>query len=410
MNMKLNWRMTGRRKLHTALIVLFLATTTVFLQLYPRIISDVEQELDRTYKNTEVTGWLLNGESYEKPQIPFETRDALLATGQIKQIYAYTYAYMTAPDAYIWKRMEANHPEENDEQLCTRYLKWKLDEGISTPPTLYGINCADASQSFARLAGNVHWAEGYTMDCLSGGEPVCILPIYTGFAPGDTAPVVVHKYLHDSANEKLVESKVYLLTVAGVYENHDSTGAIGGYCPIETMKDLLPVTWKVSIRSLSFIIADNHKLAEFKQQLYDMGLGEGSVRAAIDDRILNGTVAPLESNLRLLRGLKKLFYAAVAAIAFFLCFLLARGRKPEYAVMRLLGESTAKITFKALVEQLFLCLMGIGLGMLMLGVIGQGSLNIATCGIIMACYTLGAAMAVLLTVRVNVMEILRDKE
>ena len=50
------------------------------------------------------------------------------------------------------------------------------------------------------------------------------------------------------------------------------------------------------------------------------------------------------------------------------------------------------------------------LGMLMLGVIGQGSLNIATCGIIMACYTLGAAMAVLLTVRVNVMEILRDKE
>jgi hypothetical protein len=78
--------------------------------------------------------------------------------------------------------------------------------------------------------------------------------------------------------------------------------------------------------------------------------------------------------------------------------------------MRLLGESTAKITFKALVEQLFLCLMGIGLGMLMLGVIGQGSLNIATCGIIMACYTLGAAMAVLLTVRVNVMEILRDKE
>ena len=179
---------------------------------------------------------------------------------------------------------------------------------------------------------------------------------------------------------------------------------------METMKDLLPVTWKVSIRSLSFIVADNHKLAEFKQQLYDMGLGEGSVRAAIDDRILNGTVAPLESNLKLLRGLKKLFCAAVAAIAFFLCFLLARGRKPEYAVMRLLGESTAKITFKALVEQLFLCLMGIGLGMLMLGVIGQGSLNIATCGIIMACYTLGAAMAVLLTVRVNVMEILRDKE
>jgi hypothetical protein len=248
------------------------------------------------------------------------------------------------------------------------------------------------------------------MDCLSGSDPVCILPSYTGFVPGDTAPVIVHKYLHDSSNEKLIESKVYLLTIAGVYENHDPTGAIGGYCPMETMKDLLPVTWKVSIRSLSFIVADNHKLAAFKQQLYDMGLGEGSVRAAIDDRILNGTVAPLESNLKLLRGLEKLFYAAVAAIAFFLCFLLARGRKPEYAVMRLLGESTAQVTIKALLEQLFLCLAGIGLGMLLLVVTGQGSPDIVTGSIVMTCYTLGAAMAVLLTVRVNVMEILRDKE
>jgi len=38
------------------------------------------------------------------------------------------------------------------------------------------------------------------------------------------------------------------------------------------------------------------------------------------------------------------------------------------------------------------------------------SLRVTTCGIILACYTIGAALAVLLTVRVNVMEILRDKE
>ena len=78
--------------------------------------------------------------------------------------------------------------------------------------------------------------------------------------------------------------------------------------------------------------------------------------------------------------------------------------------MRLLGENSAQITLKALVEQLFLCLVGIGLGTLLLVVTGQGGPDIATSGIVLACYTLGAAMAVLLTVRVNVMEILRDKE
>jgi ABC-type antimicrobial peptide transport system permease subunit len=112
----------------------------------------------------------------------------------------------------------------------------------------------------------------------------------------------------------------------------------------------------------------------------------------------------------MLERLYMFFFVLVIAIGFFLCFLLARGRKPEYAVMRLLGESSAKVTIKALLEQIVLCVCGILLGTLVLTIGGQESLNAVTCGIILACYTLGAAMAVLLTVRVNVMEILRDKE
>ena len=78
--------------------------------------------------------------------------------------------------------------------------------------------------------------------------------------------------------------------------------------------------------------------------------------------------------------------------------------------MRLLGESTTQVTVKALLEQMILCACGIVLGILILMSFGQGSLNAVTCGIILVCYTLGATLAVLLTVRVNVMEILRDKE
>ena len=127
-------------------------------------------------------------------------------------------------------------------------------------------------------------------------------------------------------------------------------------------------------------------------------------------RILDGTISPIQSNLSMLEGLYMFFFALVIAIGFFLCFLLARGRKPEYAVMRLLGESTVKVTFKALLEQIVLCVCGIFLGTLVLTIAKQGSLNAVTCGIILVCYTLGATLAVLLTVRVNVMEVLRDKE
>ena len=67
------------------------------------------------------------------------------------------------------------------------------------------------------------------------------------------------------------------------------------------------------------------------------------------------------------------------------------------------------MTCKALLEQFVLCLAGSGFGASLLWLTGR-SIDITVCGAVLFCYTLGAAAAVLLTVRVNVMEILRDKE
>ena len=78
--------------------------------------------------------------------------------------------------------------------------------------------------------------------------------------------------------------------------------------------------------------------------------------------------------------------------------------------MRMLGESVSRITVKALWEQMVLCAVGIALGAAMVSLTGLGQMEPAICGGILMCYTLGAAVAVMLTVRVNVMEILRDKE
>ena len=74
--------------------------------------------------------------------------------------------------------------------------------------------------------------------------------------------------------------------------------------------------------------------------------------------------------------------------------------------MRLLGESGVRITLKALFEQFVLCLVGVTIG----AVIERNSFDAVICGVILLCYTVGAAAAVMLNIGVNVMDILRDKE
>ena len=78
--------------------------------------------------------------------------------------------------------------------------------------------------------------------------------------------------------------------------------------------------------------------------------------------------------------------------------------------MRLLGETGMQITGKALLEQAMLCIIGVVLGTVIVLVSGLGEFSALTCGGVLLCYSIGSALAVMLMVRVNVMEILREKE
>lgn len=100
----------------------------------------------------------------------------------------------------------------------------------------------------------------------------------------------------------------------------------------------------------------------------------------------------------------------VAIVGFFLSILLTRGRKPEYAVMRMLGERAVRVIGKVLLEQLVLCLLGILLGVILVMSARLGRPHPATCCMILACYLFEVTIAAMLTVRVNVMGILRDTE
>ena len=402
----LYWRMTMRRKLASCMVILFLLVVTVLLQLYPRLIEASRSELEFIYDSLEVSGWLVNTQGFEEPALPAETWHAMLGLGYIGEQHSYSLLKAYVPDIYDLEMRWEGLPEDDQARL-EPYVKLadkafpKLSEGVAVTDVM-------AQGDLARQYDEILWLDGFGPECLEGAEAVCLLPAYLGHQPGEQVPVVLQpRHIQKESNHL-----VTMLQVVGVYPDSLSSGA-DLILPIRHYEELCnQKKWQLYIHNMDFTAADNRTLLAFKKALLELGLGaeESAVRVSIDDRVFEGTAAPVRSNLQLLENLYRFFFAAVIAIGFFLCFLLARGRKPEYAVMRLLGESTAQVTVKALLEQFILCLLGILLGAVLLRIAGQGSANVTTCGIILVCYTLGAAMAVLLTVRVNVMDILRDKE
>ncbi len=402
----LNGRMALMRKTACLLTLLFAAVATVFLLLYPRFIENTRAELEYAYDSIPVTGWLFNGRGFQDPNIESELWHTLLDTESIGTHYTYSNAQMRLYDASFFQgQLAAAEQATAAFARVENALIAKKDKQGSAWKVMKALNVPEAYEGLARLEEEIQWMEGWSAECLNGREQVCLVADNLGYQLGDWVPIRL--------KNPDIKTDVFCFRAVGLYPYPSGVGDVELFLPIGTLEDLCLAQgeeWPFWVNGFSFLVDDNRALPLLKDRILEMGLDEGSVRAAIDDRILDGTVAPIKSNLAMLEGLYKFFFVVVAAIGFFLCFLLARGRKQEYAVMRLLGESAFQVTCKALLEQLVLCLLGIVLGAMILFLAGQGAPELAACGIILACYTLGAAIAVVLTVRVNVMEILRDKE
>ncbi len=413
------WRMALRRKAACLLVTLFTLAATIFMLVYPSLIRSTSQRLAEAYESLEVTGWMLNSADYDDPTIPGDKWKELESSGYFSELSASNQFQI---QAYNKAALEAQAGENaNDKQRLKAFqglmASYVPKENGAVNGRMNAYNRFAASDELVRAKDSIQWLDGYDESCLKGDEHICILSEDWGYKPGDMIPML--------ANYRLDADKdmqgIICMKVVGTYKGKIT--AFAAVMPLKVQEELCTVateahkqagnsmTWPYTLSSLLFTIKDNYQLDEVKQYLVDQGFdGSNGVRAAVDDRIFKGTVSPIESNLALLEGLYSFFFLMVTAIGFFLSFLLARGRKPEYAVMRMLGERRLQITLKALCEQFALCLAGVLLGAGAVALVAEDSLNPYICGVILLCYTLGAAIAVLLTVRVNVMEILRDKE
>lgn len=411
------WHMAWRRKAACLLVVVSTMAATVFMLFYPSLIDNTRKRLEETYSSITVTGSILS-EDKIVPAVSGSMWEKMQQSGYFSSLYgSASFVIRTFPKD-ILEESAGEGASEQQKLIAFQNLLASFEEedsgGVSG--SMKACSSFSAEDELVRIREDIRWLEGYDESCLEGDERICIISDRWGYAPGDTIPLLARVPVSKTQLEG-----IFHLKVAGTYPGKITKFA--AVMPLKTMEDLTiaatavhkqagnPYAWNFGLNAVYFTVRDNQQLDQIKAAITESGLRSNKlVRVRIDDRILKETVGPIESNLAQLEGSYLFFFVMIAAIGFLLSFLLARGRKPEYAVMRMLGESRLQITLKALLEQFVLCLGGVLLGAAAVGIIGQERFRPGICAAILLCYTVGAAVAVLLTVRVNVMDILRDKE
>lgn len=411
------WHMAWRRKAACLLVVISTMAATVFMLFYPSLIDNTRKRLEETYSGITVTGSILS-EDKIAPAVSGNMWKKMQQSGYFRPLYgSASFVIRTFPKD-ILEESAGEGASEQQKLIAFQNLLASFEEedsgGVSG--SMKACSSFSAEDELVRIREDIRWLEGYDESCLEGDERICIISDKWGYAPGDTIPLLARVPVSKTQLEG-----IFHLKVAGTYPGKITKFA--AVMPLKTMEDLTaaatavhkqagnPYAWNFGLNAVYFTVRDNQQLDQIKAAITESGLRSNKlVRVRIDDRILKETVGPIKSNLAQLEGSYLFFFVMIAAIGFLLSFLLARGRKPEYAVMRMLGESRLQITLKALLEQFVLCLGGVLLGAAAVGIIGQEGFRPGICAAILLCYTVGAAVAVLLTVRVNVMDILRDKE
>lgn len=411
------WHMAWRRKAACLLVVVSTMAATVFMLFYPSLIDNTRKRLEETYSSITVTGSILS-EDKIVPAVSGSMWEKMQQSGYFSSLYgSASFVIRTFPKD-ILEESAGEGASEQQKLIAFQNLLASFEEedsgGVSG--SMKACSSFSAEDELVRIREDIRWLEGYDESCLEGDERICIISDKWGYAPGDTIPLLARVPVSKTQLEG-----IFHLKVAGTYPGKITKFA--AVMPLKTMEDLTaaatavhkqagnPYAWNFGLNAVYFTVRDNQQLDQIKAAITESGLRSNKlVRVRIDDRILKETVGPIESNLAQLEGSYLFFFVMIAAIGFLLSFLLARGRKPEYAVMRMLGESRLQITLKALLEQFVLCLGGVLLGAAAVMLLAQDSFRPGICAAILLCYSVGAAAAVTLTVCVNVMDILRDKE
>ncbi len=319
-------------------------------------------------------------------------------------------AYETVPvEAYLTGISEAQQPSFNETLIngilasgfvCSAQMAAQCQ--VNLGDVLRAMDTIEMAAALSEFKSSIEWLEGYDETLFAGREAVCIVPRGTQAALGDELRLSM----------RTRRSAVLTLKVVGLYGGGYEGVRKVYYCPLACLRDFYGENgMTLSYCGLEMELCNTRELNEFKAQMKELKLDGGMTRLVVNDALLIAITTQLQQHIRLLNTLLPFLFAFAAAIGFVLSFLLLRGRRREAAVMRSLGAKRGRVFGTLLLETGLQAACGAALGTLAAYLIAGGAaVSAPHIALVLACYLVGGAMAVLRLLRGNVLRLMAAKE
>lgn len=319
-------------------------------------------------------------------------------------------AYETVPvEAYLTGISEAQQPSFNETLIngilasgfvCSAQMAAQCQ--VNLGDVLRAMDTIEMAAALSEFKSSIEWLEGYDETLFAGREAVCIVPRGTQAALGDELRLSM----------RTRRSAVLTLKVVGLYGGGYEGVRKVYYCPLACLRDFYGENgMTLSYCGLEMELCNTRELNEFKAQMKELKLDGGMTRLVVNDALLIAITTQLQQHIRLLNTLLPFLFAFAAAIGFVLSFLLLRGRRREAAVMRSLGAKRGRVFGTLLLETGLQAAFGAALGTLAAYlIVGGAAVSAPHIALVLACYLVGGAMAVLRLLRGNVLRLMAAKE
>ncbi len=401
------WRNLTRRVTKSLLTVGISAVFTAFLFFYAGSIYKNQMQLEEFSKALLVTAQITNETGSQAVGLKIDSNLIKKAekTDMVEPIL------YTAFSSY---RMGASLDEETD------FLK-----GLS-------LSAANSSSVISKdPRKDIQFSEGYSFETLmkNSNENICLMNELTmekeGLTLGKDYLVTLYDLQYDPNGmlsfKRMGEVEFKLVgsfSQTGNYENKTDM-----FCSLDLLMKLYEENdTSFYYDSVQFSMTNPLLLNEWKQDMRGIGFKklnvQGDVMARtgasmiVHDGVFINAATPLLRNMSLMQKFYPIIFFIVAFVGFLISYLLIQSRRCEIAISRSLGMSRGKLFMLLVLENMFLCIIGIIVGLVAtfpFVIVDLTLMAVSLCGYFL-CYLLGCTVAVSILNRVNVVGILTAAE
>lgn len=406
-----------KHKVKTLLSVIISISLCLFLMLFTGNLSGTQKRLEALPEEIEITIDITNiaGSKKSGLTIPIKYINHILESGLTNTKQLTGRAVYTGLDTEI---PPGNMP-----------LSENLVAGIATE---YSLNQYENQK--------LTYMEGYSADMFSTDEKVAlVLEDYlseNNLSLGDTVEINMYTLQGRGANSDgsvytSYKMGTYSFKIVGTFSEYGEDGEAKLFLankdqrfdfviPFATMAQLIADSNRIFYpSSASFTPKDPYNLNAVKEMLKESGLlqlsnmntntdGFYGQTAVMSDSIFISTAEPLQRRLSLLQSIYPVCMAAIALISFFASYLLTQSRLSEMAIFRSLGVSRLGVFFMMWFEGLILSGIGALIAFVLSAAVFPENITamLMAAAIYFAAYLIGSAAAIIISNRVQVLEIL----